>query len=740
VALRLCALLATAVLLWFYPPQDGLSLWLLLPWFLYFATSLLYVALPAQWFLHARFDFAFVGLELALLGSIFAVYLGPDAWFFYALFLLAVLLAALARRLLWSIAMGGTVACVYLIASADRATGDPGVVVLQVAMLLITSGIVGYLSEELSREEDTSSLLDSALQIAGLLAGSLDSQTVYERLTEMVARLFRAGRVAVILTDPGSDRAHIPAAIDGGQPVEDLTIDLERYPEIQTALKRRTAVIIERLADSPRLEPLRSDLPHRAADAAILVTPVLVGGEPRGVVFVRLEDERREFTESEVKFCRIMAEVAGQAVERAEHFEVVSEAASRDPLTDLYNLRYFQSKLDEELERATRLGTPVSLVLLDVDFLKHVNDTYGHLAGDQLLRELARVLTSDVRVIDTVARYGGEEFAVLLTNTTGQRARRVAERLRTHVERTRHEGLPEAVTVSLGFATYPEDAKTAGELLHKADLALYASKHRGRNRTTSHDEIDHVAAASRRVDNPLHDPAVIEAIRDALKGVQSSRDLLRHLDVIASLTAVMRAKDPAALDHIRDVSTMAELFLADLPIGERQRWTIHIACLMRDVGKLAISDEILQKEDVLSREEYAEVRRHPVISAQIVQPLKGFECIVPFVRHHHERWDGKGYPDGLRGEQIPYGARVVGLVDAFYAMLRRRPYVTRVRGLEFACEEIRRNAGTQFDPDLARRFLAAVEANHDIISTLVAQQDQEPEEAAPELESVADPA
>ncbi len=719
VALRACATLATGVLLWYYPPQGDLSPWLLLPWLLYLAATGVYVGLPARVFVHPRFDFIFVGVELAQLGSIFAIYLGSDSWLFYVMFLLGVLLAALARRLLWALLMAGVVSSVYVTVRTDFLSEDPGVTLLQISMLLITAGIVGYLSEELQREEDTNTLLDSALQITGLLAGSLDSQTVYEKLTEVVARLFRAGRVAVILTDPGSDTARVPAAIDAGKPIEDLTIELERYPEIQAALERASPVIIGRLGDNVRLAALRTDLPDRAADAAILVTPIIVAGEPRGVVQVRLEDNRREFSENEVKFCRIMAEVAGQAVDRAEHFEEVHEAASRDPLTDLHNVRYFQNRLEEEVERAARTGAPLSLLMMDIDYLKHVNDTYGHLAGDELLREMGRVLMAEVRVIDTVARYGGEEFSVILPETGVDAARLVAERLRTRIEEMRHHSLPESVTVSIGIATYPDDAMSASEIVQRADLALYASKHRGRNRTTCFDEIDDVAAISRRIDNPLHDPAVIEAIRDALQSIGSSRDLLRHLDVIASLTAVMRAKDPEALDHIRDVSTLAELFLTNLPMGERQRWTIHIACLMRDIGKLAIGDEILHKTDALTREEYQEVRRHPVISAQIVQPLKGFEAIVPLVRHHHERWDGKGYPDTLKGEQIPYGARVVGLIDAFYAMLRRRPYGNQMSGLQYACEEIRRHAGAQFDPDLARRFLAVIEANRDIVATLV---------------------
>jgi response regulator RpfG family c-di-GMP phosphodiesterase len=191
----------------------------------------------------------------------------------------------------------------------------------------------------------------------------------------------------------------------------------------------------------------------------------------------------------------------------------------------------------------------------------------------------------------------------------------------------------------------------------------------------------------------------------------------------------MRAKDPRAIEALRDISTITELFLAHLPLPERARWTIHVACLLRDIGKLSIADEVLQKNDYLTREEYEIVRRHPIVGARIVEPLKGLDEAVPFILHHHERWDGKGYPDGLSGEAIPVGARVVGLVDAFYAMIRGRPYADRARGLRYACEEIRRNAGTQFDPELARRFLDVVDANRDIIATLV--EDAEADRAGP---------
>lgn len=728
-ALRISLTGLTGVLVWLYPPDPGPSAWLVGLWLAYLASTVMYVLTPAYWFSVRRFFLLFLGLELLLLGGMLAVYLGAENWVFYPLFLLVVLLAALARRLLWALVLGGATAAVYLLAYVNTAGIDTGVLILQVAILMTTAGVVGYLIEELEQEEETSAMFDNALEIAALLAGTLETEMVYERLTEVVARLFNAARVAVILTDSEAKIGHITAAIDRGEPVHDLDIDLEQYPEIRQALEKSGPVVIQRAETHPRLAEIRGDLPRRARAASILVTPILPGGEPRGVLFVRLEDTRRDFGEHEVKFCHLMADVAARAVMRAEHFAEVAEAARRDSLTGLFNVRVLQRRLAEEIERSDRSGSRLSVVMIDVDYLKHVNDTYGHLAGDKVIKRIAEVLTEELRGVDTIARYGGEEFVLLLPETGGERAVLVAERIRKRLAETSHEGVAEPVTVSIGISNYPDDAMTASDLIHKADQALYVSKHLGRNRSTRFDEVRELEAqaAEQAEEKPefaleaLHDPEMIQTIRDALKDLDTGRALLRHLDVIASLTAVMRAKDPHAIQQLRDVSTIADLFLAHLPINERQRWAIHVSCLLRDIGKLAISDEVLQKRDILTREEYQIVRRHPVIGAQVIQPLQGFEPVVPLVRHHHERWDGKGYPDGLEGDEIPYGARVVGLVDAFYAMVRRRPYADRQRGLRYAIEEIRRNCGTQFDPELAERFLFVIDANHDIIETLVSK-------------------
>jgi diguanylate cyclase (GGDEF)-like protein len=744
VALRLCAAAATGVLLWSHTP-DGLARGAAVAlWVLYAATAVGLPLVPRVWFERPRLLPLFTLTELVLLGGLVAVYQDGGA-LYLPLFLVTILLAAFARNIRWSIvvATGAALVQVPLYATISDLGAWSGLaiessaLILQGVILLVAAAAVGHLTEELSRHESTGDLLDSALQISALVAGTFDVDTVYRRLVELVAKLLQADRVAMIQLTDEPDVGRVVAAADLGHPLQqDLYLDLPDHPEIAEAIARQRPIVVRRREPAAGAR-LRT---RRRVRRTILVAPILVGETPRGVLYIRNDRSRIEYSRQELAFCQLMAHAAARAVQHAERYAEMEEAASRDPLTGLRNLRAFHQRLDLEIARSERDSRPLSLLMIDIDYLKRVNDAFGHLAGDAVLRNIARILGEQVREVDLVARYGGEEFAVLLPGAEIERAKAIAERICEAIGGCRHPNVDTSVTASVGVATYPSDATTPRDLVHQADQALYYSKYRGRNQITIYDHL-HRHASDDELQRELvqaftsvalerhfnHDDPRIAAIRERLSLFTDDSDVIDNIDdVIESLTTAMHARDTYTRHHLQQAASLSDLFLGYFSVEEAERRTIRIACMLHDIGKLGIPQEILQKTEFLTREEYEIVRKHPVIGARILEPLKPFTAAVPCIRHHHERWDGKGYPDGLRGTEIPFGARVVSLVDSFHAMVSKRPYQNRVKGLVYAREEIRRNAGTQFDPQLAAAFVRMTEEQAERISEFV---ESEPEAA-----------
>lgn len=378
----------------------------------------------------------------------------------------------------------------------------------------------------------------------------------------------------------------------------------------------------------------------------------------------------------------------------AEQLSETHSAAMTDRLTGIANRRALLTNLFTEVERANRYGRPLSVAFVDIDHFKSVNDTYGHHAGDVVLRHVAQVLRSHIRATDLVGRYGGEEFMLVLTETDVQEAATLAEKLRLEVARDRiavDRGLVIGVTVSIGVAGGIGRQVRFETIVRDADAAMYSAKSLGRNQTYVFAEVDDDSRVPRAPVSPEGRERALEIGRAARAAAE---DLLRS----ATAPLPHYGGRPSQLIAALATSLAARL---DLPAAEVER--VRSAALLHDIGKLAVPQEILAKPAPLTTAEWQTVVQHPRVAQLILEQAGALREAVPIILHHHERFSGHGYPYGLRGSDIPLGARIVAVADAYDAMIHDRPYKAAVDHAR-AVAELRRHAGTQFDPELVTLF------------------------------------
>jgi diguanylate cyclase (GGDEF)-like protein len=391
---------------------------------------------------------------------------------------------------------------------------------------------------------------------------------------------------------------------------------------------------------------------------------------------------------------RLYLQIEEKNAKLAENNTLLQALSKTDPLTDLPNHRALLSTLKQELERAQRYDRPCSVLFLDLDHFKALNDGYGHSAGDTVLHAFAGVLSTTIRTMDTAGRWGGEEFVVILPETTAEEAMNIAERIRKAVSFTSFEisgGLH--LTCSVGIACYPEHAADQDALLTIADQAMYGAKQLGRNQIRM-----------------ARDPAIIALLNT--ETAEGGREETALHGTVKALVTLVEKRDQSLGHHSQQVANLVLRLSLARGMSQEEAQAVALAGQLHDIGKVAIPDAILQKPGPLTEEEWKQMRRHSIVGADVISCIPSLRPLAPVIRAHHERWDGQGYPDHLQSEQIPLAARLIAAVDSYTVMITDRPY-------QLACSpavalvELRRCAGSQFDPQVVESLIGLLQETQD---------------------------
>ena len=462
-----------------------------------------------------------------------------------------------------------------------------------------------------------------------------------------------------------------------------------------------------------------------AGSVASIALPVIYAEQLLGVLYVE-SPKPCEFPEQEILLLRTLADLFAGALHNALTFQKAQEQAITDGLTGVKTHRFLMEALSAEWKRSTRANRPFALVLMDLDRFKFVNDFYGHLEGDVILRRVGHILEQNCRRSDVVARYGGDEFVILMPETSLEQAGQLANKLRAWVA---SDPLlrDKNVTASFGIAGFPIHGSTPQELLQVADSSMYLSKHQGGNSVSSAEQGD-PNDGKRWKKDVLEAYLGVTLKRLFSTGPQAFEEIYRRLELftrslvdqgpgasekelppavvetVTSLALAIDAKDQYTQGHSQKVSAYAVMLAQALNLEQAEVEEIRLAGLLHDIGKVGIPEGILNKSGPLDATEWETMKTHTELGAKILEPLETMSRIRLMVRHHHEYYDGSGYPERLQGEAIPYGSRVIAIADSYDTITSERSY-KKGRSPEEAFSELERCAATQFDPAIVRVFV-----------------------------------
>lgn len=547
----------------------------------------------------------------------------------------------------------------------------------------------GYLELEESHNQ-----LRRLQEFGTTLTANLDLEDVLARLGKAILDIFDGSCAWILTISPNRERlegksfitrqgtnfVHLPELFSTGEmsAAVPLKADSNLLAQVALGAQPRFITDVARLTEEEASGVFGRKPRGQTVSGAVAVIPLFLGGEPAGVVALA-KDRAEEFKPLERATMMLFCNHAASAIKNARLYHEVKRLGEVDSLTQLYNHGTIELILKRMLDMSRRYDLQLSLMMVDLDNFKLLNDTYGHPSGDEVLRQIARALEGSCRSSDIIGRYGGDEFMVILPETTTDEAGRVALRFieqlaAEHVVTGEKYDIP--ISCSIGVASYPLDSEDPEGLIRAADAAMYDAKR------TKDGSI--CLARARAEDTPSVECSSWGMLDYLITAVDNKdRYTRRHSDMVTeySLALAREMRLPPAIEE-----------------------QMRIAGPLHDVGKICMPDSILRKPGPLTDEERQVVEQHPLLGALMVQQIPHLEDVLDGIRHHHERYDGRGYPNRLAAKGIPLLARLLAVADAYSAMVTDRPY-RKALTTDQAMAQLLKGAGSQFDPEVVQAFV-----------------------------------
>jgi diguanylate cyclase (GGDEF)-like protein len=446
------------------------------------------------------------------------------------------------------------------------------------------------------------------------------------------------------------------------------------------------------------------------ANLPCTVIPIRIQGKNVGVALASDYN-----IQNHINLYKLAAGNLGLLVQNKILNEKVFKTSNLDTLTNLYSHRRFHELLSQEVAIAEQNKGQFSVVIFDISNMGQINREYGHSKGDEVIKVVANKINENIKKQDIAARYGGDKISVILKNMSSEEAKYIAEYLTYSLSCCLVDDIGPVNKVSVGIATYPEDSIDKEKLLILAEQAVLVSKTKGYNNGRS--TIVSAQDYDFWDDAALNSFATILAKRHSQLGINFEEAIVEQfqnenilsqnhlIEVVTSLASAIDAKDEYTKDHSSSVSRYSVALAKAINLPEKEIERIKLGALLHDVGKIGIPEDVLTKPSKLTETEFKIIQQHPSIGVEkILEPNPLLHDLIPIVKYHHEQWNGKGYPCGLKGEDIPLAARIVAIADTYHALISDRPY-RKGMTVEKACSILEEGAGIQWDKELVRQFI-----------------------------------